>query len=46
MFGADYPLFSYERLIRDWRALGYDDDTLEAVFHRNADRFLQQVERR
>jgi predicted TIM-barrel fold metal-dependent hydrolase len=45
MFGADYPLFTYERLVRDWRSLGYDDDTLEAVFHRNAERFLQQVKR-
>jgi predicted TIM-barrel fold metal-dependent hydrolase len=46
MFGADYPLFTYERLLRDWRELGYDDDTLDAVFHRNAERFLQQVARR
>ena len=23
LFGADYPLFTYERLVRDWRAEGY-----------------------
>jgi len=46
MFGADYPLFTYERLLRDWRAGGYDEDTLEAVFHRNAERFLEQVRRK
>ena len=40
MFGADYPLLSYERLIRDWHADGYPEDVLEGVFHRNAERFL------
>ena len=40
MFGADYPLFRYERLIEDWRALGYDEETLEHVFFRNAEAFF------
>ena len=37
MFGADYPLFRYERLVADWRALGYGDDVLARVFHGNAE---------
>ncbi len=37
MFGADYPLFRYERLVDDWRNLGFDEETLEGVFHRNAE---------
>ena len=37
MFGADYPLFRYERLVADWRSLGFDDETLERVFYRNAE---------
>ena len=45
MFGADYPLFTYERLVRDWKAEGYDDEVLEDVFHRNAERFLAEVKR-
>jgi uncharacterized protein len=45
MFGADYPLFTYERLVRDWRAEGYGDEVLENVFHRNAERFLQEAKR-
>ena len=36
LFGADYPLFSYERLVRDWRAEGYAEEVLEKVFWRNA----------
>jgi len=40
LFGADYPLFTYERLIRDWRAEGYSEDVLERLFYRNAEAFL------
>ncbi len=46
MFGADYPLFTYERLVRDWRTEGYDQETLDNVFNRNAERFLEQVGRK
>lgn len=40
MFGADYPLFAYERLVRDWQGLGLDQAVLEKVFYRNAERFF------
>lgn len=40
MFGSDYPLLKYERLIADWKGLGYDADVLKAVFHGNADRLF------
>jgi uncharacterized protein len=40
MFGGDYPLFRYERLIQDWRDLGYDDQTLARVFSGNAERLF------
>jgi predicted TIM-barrel fold metal-dependent hydrolase len=46
MFGADYPLFTYERLVRDWHAEGYAEDVLEQVFFSNGERFLQQVARK
>jgi uncharacterized protein len=45
MFGADYPLFTYERLVRDWRGEGYSEEVLEDVFVNNAERFLAQVKR-
>lgn len=45
MFGADYPLLSYERLIRDWHAEGYPEDVLERVFYRNAERFFESLGR-
>jgi hypothetical protein len=45
MFGADYPLFTYERLVREWRAEGYSEEVLEGLFHRNAERFLASVKR-
>jgi predicted TIM-barrel fold metal-dependent hydrolase len=40
MFGADYPLFRYERLVKDWQELGYTDDILERVFHKNAEKLF------
>jgi uncharacterized protein len=43
MFGGDYPLFSYERLVKDWRAEGYAPEILDKVFHQNAERFLDQM---
>ena len=46
MFGADYPLFTYERLLRDWRSEGYSDEVLDRVLHTNAERFLEQVARK
>jgi predicted TIM-barrel fold metal-dependent hydrolase len=36
MFGADYPLFTYERLVKDWEGLGFDEATLRRVFTENA----------
>lgn len=36
MFGADYPLFTYERLVADWRALRYSEEILRKVFTENA----------
>lgn len=43
LFGADYPLFTYDRLVRDWRAEGYDESILERIFHKNAERFLTEM---
>jgi uncharacterized protein len=40
MFGADYPMFTYERLVADWRSEGYAEDVLEKIFHRNAERLF------
>lgn len=43
MFGADYPLFTYERLVADWRGLGYDEETLERIFSKNAEALFAGV---
>jgi predicted TIM-barrel fold metal-dependent hydrolase len=44
LFGADYPLYTYERLRRDWVAEGYEEDVLADVFHGNSKRFLAEME--
>jgi predicted TIM-barrel fold metal-dependent hydrolase len=45
MFGADYPLLRYERLVADWRELGFSEEVLQKIFFRNAERFLEQTRR-
>ncbi len=40
MFGADYPLFSHERLFKDWEKEGYEPEILNKVFLKNASNFL------
>ncbi|MFC2039717.1 amidohydrolase family protein [Chloroflexota bacterium] len=41
MFGADYPLFSYDRLYCDWEAEGYSNDILDKVYFENSARILK-----
>ena len=41
MFGGDYPLFTYERLVKEWRAEGYPEEVLDKMFRRNAVRFAE-----
>jgi predicted TIM-barrel fold metal-dependent hydrolase len=36
LFGGDYPLFTYERLVKDWEGLGFDGSTLARVYRDNA----------
>ena len=45
MFGADYPLIGYKRLIADWQAEGYSDEVLDKVFRLNAEAFLASLGR-
>jgi hypothetical protein len=45
MFGADYPLLSYERLLADWKSEGYAPDVLDKVLNRNAEAFFATLGR-
>ena len=40
MFGWDWPTLTLERLVDDWRSLGYTEEVYEKVFHRNAEHFF------
>ena len=42
MFGADFPLFTYERLEGDWNQLGFSAEVLRDVQLLNAARFLSE----
>jgi predicted TIM-barrel fold metal-dependent hydrolase len=40
MFGSDYPSMPYSRILKEWQELGYSDEVMEKIFHRNAERIL------
>ncbi|MBV8477387.1 MAG: amidohydrolase [Acidobacteria bacterium] len=40
MFGSDYPSIPHARLLHEWKELGYADEVMERIFHRNAERVL------
>lgn len=41
MFGADFPLFTYERLVADWEGLNLDTEVMREVFEDNALSFFE-----
>lgn len=40
MFGCDFPVLGYEKVIADWMAEGYTEQVLEKVLHRNAEAYF------
>ena len=41
MFGTDYPLFSYEKLFKDWETQNFKPEVLEKVYWKNAQRVFE-----
>jgi uncharacterized protein len=40
MFGGDFPVLGYERIVGDWIAEGYPDEILDKLFFRNAEKYF------
>jgi predicted TIM-barrel fold metal-dependent hydrolase len=40
MFGCDFPVLRYEKVIEDWKSEGYAEDVLAKVLHRNAETYF------
>lgn len=40
LFGWDWPTLTLERLMEDWRGLGYTEEVYEKIFYRNAEAFF------
>jgi hypothetical protein len=40
MFGCDFPVLEYPKVVADWRSLGYSEDVLEKVLFRNAETYF------
>ena len=45
LFGADYPLLSYDRLRADWAQVGLSETVTEKLFHGNAERMFAELGR-
>ena len=37
---CDHPSLPYERILREWDELGYDQSVMDLLFHANAERVL------
>lgn len=40
MFGSDYPSMPFERILREWEELGFNEEIMHKIFHENAERVL------
>ena len=40
MFGCDFPVLRYEKVIADWKSEGYSQDVLDKVLFANAERYF------
>lgn len=40
MFGCDFPVLQYEKVVADYRSLGYGEEVLEKILHRNAEQYF------
>lgn len=40
MFGCDFPVLEYEKVVSDWRSLGYGEEVMEKVLCRNAEEYF------
>lgn len=40
MFGCDFPVLEYPKVVADWRSLGYSEAILEKVLFRNAEAYF------
>jgi predicted TIM-barrel fold metal-dependent hydrolase len=42
MFGCDFPVLRYEKVIQDWTAEGYSEAVLEKILCSNAQRYFSE----
>ncbi len=40
MIGCDFPVLEYEKIVADWKSLGYTDEVLEKILYKNAARYF------
>jgi predicted TIM-barrel fold metal-dependent hydrolase len=40
MIGCDFPVLEYEKIVADWKSLGYPDEVLDKILYTNAARYF------
>jgi uncharacterized protein len=45
MFGCDFPVLEYAKVVSDWRSLGYSEEVLEKILFRNAETYFGTLPR-
>ncbi len=40
VIGCDFPVLEYEKIVADWKSLGYGDDVLQKLLHGNAEAYF------
>lgn len=41
MFGCDFPVLEYPKVVNDWQSLGYSEQIVEKVLWRNAEKYFE-----
>ena len=44
MFGCNFPVLRYEKVIADWSSEGYSQQVLEKVLYRNAESYFPNAQ--
>jgi len=40
MIGCDFPVLEYEKIVADWRSLGYGEEVVQKLLYRNAEAYF------
>lgn len=42
MFGCDFPVLEYPKVVNDWKSLGYSQEIIDKVLYKNAEKYFSR----